>query len=72
MVKKGIVGIPHPTTPLMPSLPAHTPTPTPPHPPPPPPPLFNMVNVMKMPILKGLGIEDPKQFLFLPDVVWKS
>ena len=27
---------------------------------------------MKMPILKGLGTEDPNQFWFFADVVWKS
>ena len=50
--------------------PPHTPTPTPL--PPPPPPLFNTANAMKMPIFKGLGIEDLEQFWFVANVVWKS
>lgn len=61
-VRHGIAVIPHPSTP------PHTSTPTPP----PPPPLFNMANVMKMPIFRAMGIEDPKKVWFVVDVVWKS
>jgi len=31
-----------------------------------------MVNTMKMPIFKGVGIENPNQFWFVVDVVWMS
>jgi len=64
-VDQGTKGIPHPSTPPLPSPPPHTPTP----PPPPPPPLFSMVNTMKMSISRGLGTEDPDQFWFVADVV---
>jgi len=58
MIDQGIAGIPHLSTPPLPSPPPHTAT----LPPPPLPPLFNMANAMKMPIFKGLGIKDPNQF----------
>lgn len=66
MIDHGIAGIPHPSTPPSPSPPPHTPTP------PPPPPLFSMANTTKTTIFNGLGTEDPDQFWFVADVVWKS
>ena len=59
-----------PPSPPPPSPPPHTPTPI--TPPPPRPPLFNMANTMKIPIFIGMGKEDPEQFWFVADSVWKS
>lgn len=49
-----------------------TPTPPTPHPPPPPhpPPRRNMVDDIKLPVSKGTGSEDPKNFWFLCEDVW--
>ena len=43
--------------------------------PPPPPPRFTMAHVnddIKLPIFKGTGSEDPKQFWFLCEAVWTA
>jgi len=56
LIMKGILRIPHPSTPPPPPPPPHTPTSSPPPPPLPP---FNMANVMKMLIFKGTNNEDP-------------
>lgn len=58
------LGIQH--TPPPPSPPSHSHTPTP-RPPP-----LNMVNMMKMPIFKGLGTEDTKKNLYVAKSMWKS
>lgn len=79
IVSQGIIGIPHPSTLPPAPPPAHTPTcpppplPRTPTPPPPPlPPSFNMASTMKMHVFKGVGNEDPEQFWFITDVVWKA
>jgi len=59
---QGIFGIPHPSTPLKPHTPPHS-SPTPPPPPPPSPSRRRrMVNDIKLPIFKALGLEDLDQF----------
>ena len=63
VVRQSIARIPNPSTP---------PPPPPSPPPPPPPPSFNIVNVMKVLMFNGLGIEDPEQFWFIIDIVWKA
>lgn len=71
-MSQGIVGITHPSTPPPPPPSPQTPTPLPPPSPSPPPPLFNMENTMKIHVFKGVGTEDPKQFWFVVDTVWKA
>ena len=69
LITQGILRIPHPSTPPPPPPPLHTPTPSPPSP---PLPQFNMSNVMKMLIFKGVGSKGPKQFWFVAGVVWTT
>lgn len=57
-------GIPQLSTPPPPLPPPHTPTL--------PPPIFNMANTTNMPIFKGQGLEDPNQFWFVIEAVWKA
>lgn len=64
IIDKGASGIPHPSTPPPPLTLCHTPTP--------PPPLFNMENRVKMSVFRGQSLEDPEQFWFVIEVVWKS
>ena len=40
--------------------------------PPLPPPQFSMVSVIKLPVFKGVGNEDPDQFWFVVRAVWEA
>lgn len=50
-----------------------SPTSTPSSPTPPPlPPIVGMASAIKLPIFRGVGNEEPDQFLFMVNVVWEA
>jgi len=68
LIRQRISHIPPPPTPplVSPSSPLTSPIP------PPPPLRSSMDNLVKLPVFKGVGNEDPDQFWFEIEVVWEA